>query len=68
MMNWVSKGRMIPLLLIFFCCPIPQLLNTLFYLHDNFGAILVSAVLALYVAVFTIFMMKYNAYRRNAEK
>ena len=62
MMGRVFKGRMIPLLIIFFCYLAPQ-----FFLHMSSGNYIAAAIMAgcltLYIVVFTVFGIAY--YRKK---
>lgn len=58
MMERVYKGRMIPLLVIFFCVLLPQFVNNMS--RGNYGvAGFLAAVLVLYIVVFTWFAIRY---------
>ena len=62
MMERVYKGRLVPLLVLFFCCLMPQ-----FFLNignGNYGvATFLGVILAVYVIVFVHFAVQY--YRRK---
>lgn len=59
MMERVLKGRMLPLLVLFFCCLLPQFINSLLIYHSYFLAAFLGGILALYVGVFTWCVRKY---------
>lgn len=59
MMERVLKGRMLPLLMLFFCCLLPQFINSLLIYHNYFLAAFLGGILALYVAVFIGCTKKY---------
>jgi threonine/homoserine/homoserine lactone efflux protein len=63
MMERVIKGRMMPLLIIFFATLLPQFLLNLFSYHNYFVAVLIGSILALYVAVFAMCFVKYRNYK-----
>ena len=61
---------MIPLLVIFCCCIVPQfLMNTIYYRGDdavqNMLAILLGAVFVLYLVVFIQFGIKYYQFKKK---
>jgi hypothetical protein len=58
-MERVLKGRMLPLLVLFFCCLLPQFINSLLIYHSYFLAAFLGGILALYVAVFIGCAKKY---------
>ena len=59
MMERVLKGRMLPLLVLFFCCLLPQFINSLLIYHSYFLAAFLGGILALYVGVFAGCAKKY---------
>ncbi len=59
MMERVLKGRMLPLLVIFFCLLVPQFLINMFSTHNYLVAAFMGGILALYVAVFTYCAVTY---------
>ena len=63
MMQRVIKGRMLPLLIIFFACLLPQFLINLFSTHNYVIAVTYGVILAIYVAVFAMGYVKYQQYR-----
>lgn len=65
MMKRVLKGRMLPMLIIFFCVLLPQFLTNLFPPHNYFIAALFGGALAMYIVTFAIFLVKYNHYKNN---
>lgn len=60
MMERVLKGRMLPLLVLFFCCLLPQFINSLLIYHNYLLAAFLGGILALYVAVFIGCAKKYT--------
>ena len=64
MMDRVYKGRLLPLLVIFFACLMPQ-----FVMHLTGGRYLIAAfmggILAVYVVVFAIFAVHYHRFKKN---
>ena len=65
MMQRVLKGRMLPLLIIFFAVLLPQLFTSLYSTHNYFAAAFVGGVLAAYVAIFAVFFVKYTQYKNS---
>ena len=59
MMERVLKGRMLPLLIIFFCCLVPQFVIHTFSTHNYAAAGVIAGVLLLYIAVFTYAVVNY---------
>ena len=67
MMQRVLKGRMLPLLVIFFGTLFPQFLINLLSTHNYFIAAFIGGVLAMYIVIFAICFVKYNQYKNNKE-
>lgn len=65
MMQRVIKGRMLPLLVLFFVVLVPQFMSNLFCTHNYLGAAFIGGVLAMYFVVFGTFFVKYNQYKNN---
>lgn len=63
MMQRVMRGRMVPLLVLFFAVLLPQFLINLLSTHNDFLAAFVGSVLAMYLAVFAMCFVKYSQYR-----
>ena len=68
MMERVFKGRLLPLLVLFFCILVPQFILNVFVYHNYIIASFFSGILILYVTVFTVFGVKYFRYKQNIEK
>lgn len=67
MMSRVLKGRMLPLLIIFFGVIIPQLIMQI--MNHNFAlTFLFGAVLVLYIVIFVSFAVEYLKYKNNVKK
>ncbi len=66
MMERVFKGRMIPLLVLFFCCLLPQFLNNLVNWQNYGVAIFLGFMLGLYLVFFAAFVIKYYKYKEAA--
>lgn len=64
MMQRVIKGRMIPLLVIFFCVLLPQLINTLNQ-RRFVTATFLGVMLALYLAIFVTCAIQYLRYKER---
>ena len=65
MMQRVIKGRMLPLLILFFAVLLPQFIQNLFYTHNYLIASFVGGVLGLYLAVFGMCFVKYTQYKKR---
>lgn len=65
MMQRVMKGRMTPLLVIFFLTLLPQFLIHILSTHNYFIASFIGGVLAMYVVIFAACFVKYSRYKRN---
>ena len=65
MMQRVMKGRMLPLLLLFFATLLPLFLISLLSTHNYFIASFVGGVLVMYLVIFAIYFVKYNQYKNN---
>ena len=68
MMERVIKGRMLPLLVIFFATLLPQFIINLFSTHNYLVATFIGGILAVYISVFVICFMKYNQYKNNSKR
>ena len=68
MMERVFKGRMLPLVVIFSACLIPQFFLNLFSFHNHGVAAFLGGIIGLYLVVFATFGIKYIKYRRDSEK
>ena len=65
LMQRVLKGRMLPLLVIFFATLLPQFLINLLSTHNYFIAAFIGGVLAMYIVIFAMCFVKYNQYKSN---
>lgn len=63
MMNRVLKGRMIPLLILFFCIVLPQLLLQSFVYKSILGAAIYAVVTVIYVCVFLWSFHNYKKFK-----
>ena len=68
MMERVFKGRLLPLLVLFFCILVPQFILNVFVYHNYIVASLFSIILLTYIAVFTAYGIKYYRHKKNIEK
>lgn len=68
MMERVIKGRMVPLLIIFFTVLLPQLFNNLFSYHNYLVAAFIGGILAMYLLIFVNCFVKYSQYKNNTKK
>ena len=65
MMQRVLKGRMLPLLVLFFACLLPQFVTNLLNHHNYLVATLIGAVLALYLFIFATCFAKYQQHKNK---
>ena len=65
MMERVLKGRLLPLLIIFLCCLLPQFLINLLSTHNYIVAGLMGSILGLYVGVFLYCAKKFHQFRSS---
>lgn len=65
MMQRVIKGRMLPLLIIFFAVLLPQLLMSLSNGYGYVVDVLIGAVLGLYLTIFVTCLVKYMQYKNR---
>ena len=65
MMQRVIKGRMLPLLVLFFAVLLPQFIINLFSIHNYLVAAFIGGILAMYFMVFGTCFVKYNQYKNN---
>lgn len=65
MMQRALKGKMLPLLVIFFATLLPQFLINLLSTHNYFIAAFVGGVLAVYIVIFAMCFVKYNRYKNR---
>lgn len=68
MMQRVFKGRMIPLLVIFFCLLLPQLVMHLFPQPDYVYVGLFGGLLAVYLVAFVMFAVNYYRFKNNMKR
>lgn len=67
MMDRVFKGRMIPLIVIYFCCILPQLMHISFY--DSLAVTgFLGTIAVVYTAIFVYFAYQYGKYKGNIKK
>lgn len=65
MMQRVMKGRMLPLLLLFFVVLLPQFIRSLFYTRYYLAAVFTGSVLVLYLVIFGMCFVKYTQYKKS---
>ena len=65
MMQRVIKGRMLPLLILFFAVLLPQFIDNLLHSQNYLIASLVGGVLGLYLVIFGISFVKYMQYKEH---
>ena len=68
MMNRVFKGRLIPLIVIYCCCLLPQLLNATFIYDAPVIAFLLGGLVGLYTVIFAVFAYRYVQFRNGVKK
>lgn len=62
-MQRVIKGRMLPLLIIFFVALLPQFLINLFSTHNYYVAACLGFVLGMYISIFAVCLVKHIQYK-----
>lgn len=68
MMERVIKGRMVPLLVLFFAALMPQFILNLCVYHNYIGAALMGGILVIYLSLFLSCAVKYSQYKKNIGK
>ena len=68
MMGRVFKGRLLPLVLIFTSCLLPQFIINLFSTKNYGVAIIIGFIMGLYLGAFATFGIKYAMYKRKIKK
>lgn len=68
MMTRVIKGRMLPLLILFFTVLLPQFVLNLFSFHNYLIAAFLGGILAVYLVIFLAGYVKYTQYIDNIKK
>ena len=68
MMERVFKGRLLPLVVLFTLCLLPQFINNLVSLHNYGIAILIGFIMGLYLVCFAAFGIKYAQYKNKTKK
>ena len=67
MMQRVMRGRMVPLLMIFFAVLLPQFLHQLLEKENMFLSILIGCILVLYLGIFASYLVRYKRYKDSRE-
>ena len=62
------KGRMLPLFVIFSAVLLPQFMINLFGTQNYLAAALLGGVLAVYLAIFVSYFIKYLQFKNNTLK
>jgi len=65
MMERVMKGRMVPLLAIFFALLLPQFVLNICVYHNYVIAAIIGVILAMYISIFGVFTKKYLEYKNG---
>lgn len=65
MMQRIIKGRMLPLLAIFFLVLLPQFFINMFSPHNYFIVGFIGVILAAYIVLFTTFLVQYIQYKNS---
>ncbi len=68
MMERVYKGRVLPLVSLFFCILVPQLILSLTVYDNVVLAIIYAVIIAIYLAMFGVFAAKFNSYKKKVNK
>ena len=67
MMQRVMRGRMVPLLVIFFSVLLPQFLRSLFSTQDYIITVFCGVILAIYLWIFASCFVKYRQYKKRRQ-
>jgi len=65
MMNRVYKGRLIPLLVLFFLALVPQFVMAVSIYKDTLLAIFLATIIIVYFVIFIVFTIHYNKYKKG---
>ena len=65
MMQRVIRGRMVPLLVLFFATLLPQFLLNLFVQHNYVLAAIYGIILGIYISVFAMCFKKYTQFKNR---
>ena len=68
MMGRVFKGRLLPLVVLFTLCLLPQFIVNLVHLQNYGIAIFIGFVMGLYLGCFAVFGIKYAKYKNKTKK
>ena len=68
MMERVFRGRLLPLVVIFTACLLPQFILNLFSFHNYGVAIFLGGIIGVYLVCFAAFGIKCAKYKKNAKK
>ena len=68
MLKRVFVGRLVPLIVIFCCCLLPQFFNTTALYHVPVLAGVLGALIGVYVAIFVVFAIKYYKYMKREDR
>ena len=68
MMGRVFKGRLLPLVVLFTLCLLPQFIVNLVHLQNYGIAIFIGFVIGLYLGCFVAFGIKYAKYKNKTKK
>ena len=67
MMQRVMRGRMVPLLVIFFAVLLPQFLRSLFSTRNYVITVFIGVILAIYLLIFAMCFVKYRQYKERRQ-
>lgn len=68
MFERVFKGRMLPLVIVFLACLLPQFILNIFVYHNYVIAIIIGLFLGSYLYCFAAFTVKYVKYKNRSTK
>ncbi len=68
MMERVFKGRLLPLLILFCACLLPQFVIQMTSTHNYLPAAFLGGIIGIYLAVFCAFGIKYHQYKKGIKK
>ena len=65
MLERIYKGRLLPLVTLFFCVLIPQFINSITIYKNGFVTAVLGVVVGLYISIFFTFAFQYWKYKRR---
>ena len=68
MLKRVFVGRLVPLIVLFCCCLLPQFFNSMMLYHAPILAGVLGALMVLYVVIFAVFAIRYYKFMNREKK